>query len=349
MTPATVLLHMGVGNVGSEVFRQVKAHAPDLAYAGLFGKDGGVFSADGLSEAQAAAFLPTGHNPTTLEEALAELPPRSIVVDTTASDKTVSAIREALRAGHAVVMSNKKPLTGPQSAWDELHALGDERLFYETTVGAGLPIISTLRDLIKTGDTITRIQGCFSGTLGYIFSELENGVRFSEAVTTAKSNGFTEPDPRDDLSGMDVARKVLILSRLIGKELELDDIPVERLYPQTLAELSVDEFLSQLKTLDEILASRAADAQAKDEVLRYVGTVSDTEQSVKLLSVPAASDLGSLSGPDNIIVIHTKRYADNPVVIKGPGAGIEVTAAGVFSDCYKAAQQLAQENIHAAI
>lgn len=343
------LMHIGVGNVGRELVGQLQQHGTEFVYSGLFDKDGGVYASEGLSDEQIEKFPADADPAVTLAGGIAEAEPPFILIDTTAIDSTLPLMKDALRRGGAVAMSNKKPLTGTQTDWDELHALGGPRLFYETTVGAGLPVISTLKSLLATGDEVVKIQGCFSGTLGFLFSELENGASFSGAVTQAKGLGFTEPDPRDDLSGMDVARKVLILSRVIGKRLEIADVEVEKLYSDALAALSADDFMAQVSTLDEQYAAKAAEAKAAGKALRYVATVTPTEHSVKLLAVSGQSDIGNLRGPDNIVVIQTKRYYDNPLVIKGPGAGVPVTAAGVFADCLAAAQVLKGEKLHAAI
>lgn len=343
------ILHIGVGNVGRELVNQIQQYGHDFVYSGLFDKSGGVFAAEGLSAEQVSVF-PTGADPqVTASQTVSQIPTPFVLVDTTAVDATLPVMKDALRKGGAVAMSNKKPLTGTQADWDELHTLGGARLFYETTVGAGLPVVSTLKSLLATGDEIVKIQGCFSGTLGYIFSELESGAQFSAAVTQAKAFGFTEPDPRDDLSGMDVARKVLILSRIICKKLEISEVDVENLYSEALGTLSPEDFMSQVSTLDETYSAKAAAAKANGTVLRYVATVTPTEHSVKLLAVPAQSDIGGLRGPDNIVVIQTKRYYDNPLIIKGPGAGVPVTAAGVFADCLAAAQILKGENQHANV
>jgi homoserine dehydrogenase/aspartokinase/homoserine dehydrogenase 1 len=259
------------------------------------------------------------------------------LIDTTASDATLKLQKLALKRGGSVVMSNKKPVADKQSDFDALTGYGEGRVFFETSVGAGLPIIGTLRDLHNTGDTIEQITGCFSGTLGYIFTELEEGTPFSKAVAAAKSQGFTEPDPRDDLSGVDVARKAVILGRMMGRKLELKDVELQSLYPESMAKLPVEEFMKKLPTLDKEFAKGFKTAMGNDMIPRYIASVTPKKSIVGLAEVPFDSDIGALQGPDNIIVIQTKRYHDNPLVIKGPGAGVTVTAAGVFADVLKAA------------
>ncbi len=327
------LLHLGAGNVGQELVRQIQARPHNLIYCGLFCLDGGRFNAAGLTESEIADFAA---GTAIAAQALEQISLPFTLIDTTASAGTLPLLRRAIERGATVAMSNKKPLAGPQADWDELVKSG--RVYFETTVGAGLPVINTLQALLATGDEVEQIQGCFSGTLGYLFSQLESGAAFSQALADAKAQGFTEPDPRDDLSGADVARKAVILARLIGRKLEVADVKLEGLFPADMAGLSRDEFMANLGRLDADYAARAAKAKAQGKVLRYVATVTPETCKVGLEQVPAPSDIGALSGPDNIVVIQTKRYHDNPLIIKGPGAGLPVTAAGVFADILTAAK-----------
>lgn len=333
------LLHLGVGNVGGALVAQILAAKTDLAYCGLFTVDGGIFEHGGLSPEQIAAF-PGSAGAIDVAHCIRDIPAPFVLIDTTATDKTLPLLKQALGRGGAVVMSNKKPLSGAGSDFDELHKLGGDRLWYETTVGAGLPVIHTLKTLLATGDNVTSIQGCFSGTLGFIFSQLATGRTFSQAVQQAKQRGYTEPDPRDDLSGMDVARKALILARMLGHKLEMSDIKVQKLYPEAMQALSVEEFFANVTDLDKDYAAKTRQAQKRGQVLRFVATIQGGTCRVGLEAVPKASDIGCLQGPDNIIVFKTERYAETPLVIKGPGAGLEVTAAGVFGDVLGAAKVL---------
>lgn len=323
------IIHLGIGNVGKALVSQIQKFGPEeLVYCGIYTSKGGVYKKVGLN----ATDFKKASNGIPIEEAIAQVPAPFVLVDTTASDKTVPYLKMALKRGGFVVMSNKKPVAGSQKEFNDLHKLGGDRLYYETTVGAGLPVIATIKTLLGTGDTVLEIQGCFSGTLGFIFSEVENGKSFSGAVLKAKELGFTEPDPRDDLSGVDVARKAIILSRLLGKKLEMKDVVLESLYPSSMASLSVETFLKEVSKLDNTFAKTKDQAEKSGKVLRYVATITQKGCKVGLASVEKSSDIGNLSGPDNIVSIQTRRYKDNPMVIKGPGAGIEVTAAGVFGD-----------------
>jgi aspartokinase/homoserine dehydrogenase 1 len=252
----------------------------------------------------------------------------------TAAD-TVTLLQEALSRGFHVVLANKKPLAAPQEQFDKLFETAKERgvsLRYEATVGAGLPILDTLHKLKEAGDPVHAVLGCLSGTLGYLMSQLEDGVAFSDAVRQAYELGYTEPDPRDDLCGMDVARKALILARSMGRRMELTDIAVTSLYPDELSHPEPKRFLEGLRALDADFANRLREAKAQDKVLRYVARIDLEHVTVGLEPVLAASPLGRLRGTDNTIVFYTKRYAQNPLVVTGPGAGADVTAAGVLND-----------------
>jgi homoserine dehydrogenase len=202
-----------------------------------------------------------------------------------------------------------------------------------------LPVVDTLQKLLDTGDEVRRIQGCFSGTLGYICSQLDEGVSFSTAVQEAKRLGYTEPDPRDDLAGTDVARKALILARLAGYDLETSDVVPESLFPMEMGSLSVEEFVAQLGSLDEGYRRRVAVANSQGNVLRYVAEVEGGRCQVRLTEVPRNSLMGALRGPDNIVSFQTERYAANPLTIIGPGAGPPVTAAGVLGDILALARE----------
>jgi aspartokinase/homoserine dehydrogenase 1 len=207
------------------------------------------------------------------------------------------------------------------------------RYLYEATVGAGLPIIQTLRDLRDTGDVITRIEGIFSGTLAYLFNVFDGSEMFSSIVRAAKAKGYTEPDPRDDLSGMDVARKLIILAREMGLTLEMADVRVEGLVPKELEKCSVDEFMARLPEFDATMAQMLQSARQKNEVLRYVGRIdTDGKATVGLVRLDAKHAFANIALTDNVVRFATRRYCDNPLIIQGPGAGPEVTAAGVFSD-----------------
>lgn len=264
---------------------------------------------------------------------------RPILVDVTAGD-TSDILETALHAGMDIVLANKRPLAEASGAPGGLRraaAARGRRLLHEATVGAGLPIIDTIKKLQESGDEILRIEGCPSGTLGYLFGELGRGTSFSSALRAAMQLGYTEPDPREDLSGMDVARKALILGRLLGFEGELDAVEVESLVPAEFRECSVREFITRLEEMDPAWRARVDRARSAETVLRYRATVSPTTVHVGLVGVSLGSSFATLTGTDNQFAITTARYRTNPIVITGPGAGVAVTAAGVLNDVLKLA------------
>ncbi|MET0656288.1 MAG: bifunctional aspartate kinase/homoserine dehydrogenase I, partial [Pseudoxanthomonas sp.] len=202
----------------------------------------------------------------------------------------------------------------------------------------GLPVISTLRDLVDTGDAVLSVEGIFSGTLAWLFNRFDGSVPFSRLVAEARALGYTEPDPRDDLSGTDVARKLVILAREAGRSMALDDVAVESLVPAGLREASVDDFMSRLGEVDVLFAGKLEKAKAAGQVLRYVARLdSEGRASVGLVELPREHAFANLRLTDNIVQFTTRRYCDNPLIVQGPGAGPEVTAAGVFADVLRVA------------
>jgi homoserine dehydrogenase len=301
----------------------------------------------GIADSTSALFEPNGFGDTTITELIerkqqgaavstntqppgaSDLPANCIVVDTTATDATVPLLLEAKEKGMGVVTANKLPMAGELDWWD---AIADERSRWETTCGAALPVISTLNTLLDSGDEVTKIEGSLSGTLGFIASQLEAGVPFGKAVRDAKANGFTEPDPRQDLGGLDAARKALILARMLGYRLNMSDVSVETLYPKSMDSLSVDEFLKEADTLDKVMADRAAALSAGGMKLRYAATIENGKCSVGLVGADPSTKLGGIRTSDSIVVFTTKYFSDNPVAVSGRGAGQEVTASGVLGD-----------------
>lgn len=261
-----------------------------------------------------------------------------VFVDATGSREVAELYPELLKNGIHIVTPSKIANTRSQASFDLLHNLSaehDVEFHYETNVGAGLPVINTVQNLIASGDDILQISGVVSGTMTYLFSELEKGRSFSETVIRARTLGYAEPDPRDDLSGEDVARKFLILARICGIELELDAIDVETLIPEALRPVGSTEFMDRLHEYDRQWSDRIDAEQERGYVLRYTGRLANDKIKVGIEAVPKQSALGSLTGTNNLIEIKTRRYSDQPLVIQGPGAGKEVTAAGVLADILK--------------
>lgn len=222
-------------------------------------------------------------------------------------------------------------------------------VYHESSVGAGLPVISTLKDLVATGDRVTRIEGVFSGTMSYLFNTFspvsnDSAESWSQIVAKAKKAGFTEPDPRDDLNGMDVARKLTILARLAGLKVEgPSSFPVQSLIPKELESASsADDFMSKLPNHDQDMETYKKEAKTADKVVRYIGSVDVGSGAVKvgLQMVDRGSPTANLKGSDNLICFYTQRYGANPLVVQGAGAGAEVTAMGVTADLIKVTEVL---------
>lgn len=342
---------LGVGQIGRELLRMLprvrRRVKPRIV--GLIDRSGFVFEADGLSVRQMAAYARakeagqslagmTGGQQSSAADAVAFIGThalsRPVLVDVTAHE-TLPAIRQAIMAKMDIVMANKRPLSAPRgdvAALRQLAATHGSRLLHETTVGAGLPVMDSYAKLVETGDTVLRIEGCTSGTLGFLLTEIGKGRPFSASLRDAMSRGFTEPDPRDDLSGMDVARKALILARMMGFVGDLSDVTVESLVPVAFRRLPLAAFLASLEQQDAGWGARFAAATKQQRVLRYVLRATARTVVVGLQAVPLTHPLAGLRGTDNQIVFTTTRYREHPLVITGPGAGPEVTAAGVLND-----------------
>ena len=267
--------------------------------------------------------------------------PHTVIIDCTASQDVANRYRDWLAAGVHVITPNKKANSGVLDYYESLRTARRQsgaHYLYEATVGAGLPVIQTVRDLRETGDDIASIEGIFSGTLAYLFNVYDGTKAFSAIVRDAKARGYTEPDPRDDLSGTDVARKLIILAREMGLKLEMRDVRVESLVPPDLTGGSSEEFLAQLPRYDEQMAKRFNDAKARGHVLRYVGRISAAgEATVGLVELDAKHAFANIALTDNVVRYSTSRYCDNPLIVQGPGAGPAVTAGGVFADLLRLA------------
>jgi aspartokinase/homoserine dehydrogenase 1 len=348
----TDVVLLGFGQIGralAPMIAKVKRRGLTLRIVGLIDRSGLVFDARGLSPRRLAALAAAkvkgaplakaaGGRRASATDAVAFVTRHAlanpILVDVTAED-TTETLKAALGAGMHVVLANKRPVATDRRRYDALHAAAQargRRLLLEATVGAGLPIIDTYQKLAESGDRVAKIEGCPSGTLGYLFGELGRGTGFSAALRGAIAKGYPEPDPRDDLSGMDVARKALILGRLLGFAGELDDIAVESLVPAGAERLSLDAFLASLEQFDAAWTRRVEAARARGRVLRYRAIVTSRRIRVGLVAVDRSSPMASLNGTDNQFIFTTMRYKKNPLVITGPGAGPAVTAGGILND-----------------
>ena len=262
--------------------------------------------------------------------------PHAVIIDCSASEIVANHYLEFLQQGISIITPNKKANSGDFDYYQQLidSTKGSSHYYlYETTVCAGLPVIKTLQDMIRSGDEVMRIEGIVSGTLAYIFNQLETETPFSTIVKEAKEKGFTEPDPRDDLAGMDVARKMVVLARELGLEVSLDDVQVHNLVPEALRNCSREEFLEKLPTYDAVIRQELEQLVKADERACYVGVIEKNGSiAVKIAGYPTTHPFSHLNGTDNILAFYTRRYQQQPLVVQGPGAGAEVTAAGVFAD-----------------
>ena len=339
------VLVLGTGTVGSQLLAQITAQQEKLAQehsiairvVGIC--DSKKVTWNGVTE----PFDGSAAARKALLDKLRRLP-LPVLVDCTAATGMELMYVEAFERGIHVVAANKKPLTLP---WPERQALiasarTHHRAFhYETTVGASLPVIGTLKDLIRTGDEVRSIEGCFSGTLGYLANELMKGVPLARAVIEAKRLGYTEPNPQDDLSGLDVARKALILARELGLPLSLDDVEIEPFVPRELmAEPTLERFLEALAN-DRVVAQTVETCRKENKVLRYLARIEPASKSVKVgpMALEASHPATRLRGSEAFVAFTTSRYQEYPLIVQGAGAGGAVTAAGVLADVLKIAQR----------
>jgi cystathionine gamma-synthase len=349
---------LGVGSIGRELLAQLADSDAPVRVCGLVDRSGFVFDGGGLSaerleevssrKRDGDRLSALGGTAATAAQAFESIADedlwRPVLVDATAAD-TGPVLERALARGWDLVLANKIPLAADRESAERLdHAarLHRRRILHEATVGAGLPVLDTLRKLKESGDRVLYIEGCPSGTLGYLFGEIGRGSAFSRALRDAVAKGYTEPDPRVDLSGLDVARKALILARRIGFTGDLRNVAVDSLVPHELQRVTVEDFIARSAELDAHWARRADDARARGAVLRYRARATPTSVTVGLVEVPQSDPLGSLQGTDNQFTFRTARYDEQPLVIRGPGAGPAVTAAGVFNDLLRLAAEPAQ-------
>ncbi len=262
--------------------------------------------------------------------------PNTVFADCTSSEKLIPFYEPILSSSISIVTPSKLANSGPYERYKRLlktAAKHGVKFMYETNVGAGLPVINPLKDLKISGDRIIKIEGILSGTLSYIFNNFKQGRSFAEVVREAKEKGFTEPDPREDLKGMDVARKILILAREAGFPIEPEEVVVKNLLPESCQKApSVEAFFEELEKENDYFEKLLANADAENKSLRFIATLDKGKVNVELKAVEADHPFVHISGSDNILSFTTERYRDRSLIIKGPGAGAEVTAAGVFAE-----------------
>lgn len=337
----------GVGDVGTALLQQMdtSSRGPALRLIGACTSRRAIWDRRGLVPSTVPDRLPSASRldwKTVVARLEQEAPRPLVFVDATGSLEVASLYDRLLQAGLHVVTPSKLANTQSQASFDRIRATAaeqDVRYRFEATVGAGLPVIQTIQDLIETGDRIRSVRGAVSGTLTFLFSALRQGYSFSTAVRTARERGYTEPDVRDDLSGEDVARKFLILARLAGYSVEREEVQVESLVPDELQSLSPEGFLDEIESVDDYWRDRTRTAARDGDALQYIGQLSDNGIEVGVQCVPQEGAFGRLEGQDNLFEITTDRYASSPLTIRGPGAGPKVTAAGVLSDVFKIARR----------
>jgi aspartokinase/homoserine dehydrogenase 1 len=357
LSPHTLSIGIiGPGTVGRVLLDQLASQAArlsekfkvNLRVRGILASKRMVLSDTGIDLSRWKELLESNGVPADLdrfvEHVRVDYLPHTVIIDCTADEAIGRRYQEWLARGIHIVTPNKKANSGDLDYYRGLHETrrhSGAHYLYETTVGAGLPVVQTLRDLRDTGDDITSIEGIFSGTLAYLFNVYDGKVAFSDIVKDAKQRGYTEPDPRDDLSGTDVARKVIILGREAGLDLQFSDVKVESLVPAGLEKGSIDDFLDKLPKYDATMRDRYESAKSRGKVLRYVGRLtSDGKATVGLVELDAKHAFANIALTDNVVRFATRRYCNNPLIVQGPGAGPEVTAGGVFADLLRLAAYL---------
>ena len=329
----------GVGLVGSDLIRLIQDNN-SINICGIMNSRKMILNPSGLDPQHYLEELENGDT-ADLESFISSVSQslNSVFVDVTSSPAIAEKTANILKKGISVVSASKLANAMNQDYYDSIRENSEAAgaLFkYETNVGAGLPIIETLQTLLITGDAVEKIEGIMSGTLSYLFSQFDGSIPFSELVKSAQENGYTEPDPRDDLNGVDVGRKILILARETGAQLELEDVSIQSLIPENMDPTnSIDEFLEQLSKYDDQFLNMYTSASQEDKVLRYIATWDGQNATVELKAVGIKNPFYHQNGRENFIVFTTKRYKDTPMIIKGHGAGAEVTAAGVLGDILK--------------
>ena len=347
---------VGAGLIGSTLLKQIhqqgsylrEKRAMEIKLVGLANSKKMLFNPEGIPLDQWREQLGASEQVSNLEVFVQRMKaynlPNTVFIDNTSGDQAVKWYEHILDASISISTPNKIAASSAYVQYQQLKAAAARRgvLYeYETNVGAGLPVISVLRDLSDSGDRILRIEGVLSGTLSFIFNTFREGVCFSEAVRKAMDLGYTEPDPRDDLSCMDVRRKLLILARETGLALEAEDIVIRPVLPEScLAAVSVEDFLRELSGYDSYFENMRSEAAAQGQVLRMVAQLEDGQAGIGLSRVGSEHPFYGLSGADNMIIFTTERYKERPLVVRGPGAGAEVTAAGIFAEVIKIANYL---------
>jgi homoserine dehydrogenase len=352
------IVQLGIGHVGRKVAQIVleerkrwrEQNSLEVNYRAVSDTSGALIGEELLPQAirlKEAGGKLSELGAESLEEALLSEPAPGttrVIVDVAVHGATYDLDLLGVRNGSHLVLSNKGPLSRSMEEYQRLTLMLPNRLWHEATVGAGMPIISTLDGLIASGDELLEIQASPSGTLGFVMSAVEAGRRFSEAVNEAVALAYAEPDPRDDLSGLDAARKAIILARKMGRQIEPGEISYESLVPEGLEDVSLEEFIEHIPEADEAFAERML-AVEEHHMLRYLARIpKEGPVTVGLVDEPVESPFGPISGPENVFDFRTRRYSDVTLTIRGPGAGPERTASGVVSDLLGIAHKAVEDD-----
>ena len=346
------LFIIGTGNVGAKLLGQMQQQLVflqqqlrlQLRIAGLSNSRKMIFNEEGVNPAQWKELLDQG-SPADLQKFVDEIISRnlrnSIFVDITANDKVASVYDQLLQKSISVVACNKVAASSAYSNYKKLKDLAREfncQFLFETNVGAGLPVIATLNDLVHSGDRVHKIQAVLSGTLNFVFNNYDGKRKFAEVVKQAQDEGYTEPDPRLDLGGTDVMRKIMILARESGQTIEMDDIANNSFMPASCMQGTVADFYAAMAKEEEHFKKLYEKANAEGCKLKFVASYNEGKASVGLQHIDPNHDLYHLYGKDNVVLFYTDRYKEQPLVVKGAGAGAEVTASGVFADIIRASK-----------
>lgn len=342
----------GVGTVGGRLIEQIRQQAENLSetlrinihVVGIARSSRGLINEEGidLNGLSLSLDLAPAMSIVQFADAIIELNLRnSVFVDVTASEDVVEVYSRLLAKSISVVACNKIACSSSYARYRELRSLAAEynaNFLFETNVGAGLPVINTLNDLIRSGDRVRRIEAVLSGTLNFVFNHYDGSEPFAEVVRRAQAEGYTEPDPRLDLSGLDVARKILILAREAGYPIEIRDVAIDGFLPESCLSGSVEDFYAEMFRQEDVFKRLLDSAAAEGKTLKFIAALDSGKASIGLRSIGPEHDFARLSGKDNAVLFYTSRYSEQPLVVKGAGAGADVTAAGVFADIIRAAR-----------
>lgn len=341
---------MGIGTVGGNLLQQIQLQQKRLLESkrlkiklvGVANSRKMLFDREGLDIKSYKEALGKSEMESSLQGFVSQIKKmniyNSVFVDCTASENVVSIYKEILKSNVSIVAANKVAASSDYASYLELKEIAKKKgvkFLFETNVGAGLPIINTLNDLVDSGDNILKIEAVLSGTLNYIFNVISTEIPFSKTIRMAKDAGYSEPDPRVDLSGVDVARKILILARESGYHLEMEDVKINRFLPDSFFEGTLDNFWDSISTLDSEFEEKRIKLEPENKKWRVVAKFENGSAEVNLIEVDAKHPFYDLEGSNNLVIYNTERYHEFPMLIKGYGAGAEVTAAGVFADLIK--------------